>query len=141
MLQVHSNGVRSMGSCSVPVTVEILDWREEAVAACRQAELQCTDKPRQDLARGILELTGQVVDTRSIYHDRETRTATAVVGGVVFRLRRGDLFLLRPCVYCGVRRFESFPVHDLADIGHALSVWEPRCEGCDLEDEDWTHSF
>lgn len=141
MLQVNSSDVRFIGSYSVPVALSVLDWREEAVAACRQADLQDTDRLRQDLATRVLELTGQTVDSRSTYINREARMATAVVEGAVFRLRRGDLFLVRPCVYCGVRSFESSPVHDVVDLGSALSVWEPRCTGCVLEDEDWTHSF
>ncbi len=141
MLETYSSDVGSMGSCSVPVAVKVLDWREEAVGACREAELQDTDRLGQDIAHRLLGLTGQTVGSRSTYIDREARMATAVVGGVVFRLRRGELFLVRPCVYYGVRSFESSPVHDVVDLGRALSVWEPRCTGCEPEDEDWTHSF
>ncbi len=141
MLQAHSSNARSMSPYSVSVTVQPLDWREGAVAACQKSKLQDTDRLRQHLAHRVLELTGQTVDSRSTYIDPEARMATAVVGGIVFRLRRGELFLVRPCVYCGVRSFESSQVHDLVDLGHALSMWVPRCEGCDPEDEDWTHSF
>lgn len=141
MLQVPSGDTRSMSPYSVEVTVQPLDWREKAVTACQIFELQHTDKLQQDLASRVMVLTGQAIDSRSIYLDRKAQTAITVVEGTMFRLRRGDLFLVRPCVYCGVRSFESSPIHDLADLGHALSLWQPRCAGCDLEDEDWSHSF
>lgn len=141
MLEGYNSNVGSMSSYSVPVMVDVVNWREEAVAACQKSEIQVTDRLQQDLASRVLEIAGQVLDTRSISTDYTARAATAVVEGSLFQLRRGDLFLVRPCVYCGVRSFESSPIHDLVELGHALSVWQPRCTGCDLEDEDWTHSF
>ncbi len=101
--------------------------------------LQAHSSNARSMSPYSVGVTVQPLDWREI--DGEARVATAVVGGAVFRLRRGDLFLVRPCVYCGVRSFESSPVHDLVDLGRALSVWEPRCVGCEAEDEDWTHSF
>ncbi len=130
-----------MGSSSAPAGAKVLDWREEAVGAYRQSKPQAIDRLRRELADRVLELTGQAVESRAIYVDPGARRAIAVVEGVVFRLRCRELFLVRPCVYCGVRHFESAAIHDLVDLGYALSVWEPCCEGCGLEDEDWTHSF
>ncbi len=136
MLQLHSNDRRSKTLYSRTASAKLRDWREEAIAAYSRAEREDIDGLRQELASRILELTGCAVKPGSVYVDRGTRTATASAAGGLFRLRGGELLLVRPCVYCGVRRFESSQVRDLADLGHALSVWEPRCEGCGLEDED-----
>jgi hypothetical protein len=99
------------------------------------------ERLRRDLTDRVLELTGHVVESRSISIDRGSRVATAVVGGVVFRLRCRELSLVRLCIYCGVRHFASAAIHDRVDLGHALAVWEPRCTECGADDEDWTHSF
>ncbi len=135
MLQVYDSNVISIGSSSVPLAVRALDWQGAAAAACRRSELQDIEKLRRDLAGRALELTDEAVDFHSIYVDRDARSATTVVGGTVFRLYRGDLFLVRPCVHCGSRRFESAAVRDLVNLRYALSVWEPRCEACAPEDE------
>ena len=111
--------------------------------AYRQAERTDRDRLSQELASRILEITGQSVDAGSISVDPGTRTATVPVGDVVFQLRQTALFLVRPCVRCGVGRFTSGAIACAVDLGHALAVWEPRCAGCafDDEDEDWSHSF
>jgi hypothetical protein len=62
---------------------------------------------------------------------------------VVFQLRHAELFLVRPCVHCGAGHFRSATIDCVADLGHALAVWEPRCPGCipDDEEEDRSYSF
>lgn len=141
MLQVYDSGVVWIGSSSVPLALRALDWQAAAVAACRRSELQDIEKLQRDLAGRVLELTREAIDLHSIYVDWDAWPATTVVGGTVFRLQRGELFLVRPCVRCGSRRFQSSAVRDLVDLGYALSVWDPRCEACAPEDEVWTHSF
>jgi len=141
MLRTQITTVSSTRSSRWPTAVRSLSWQEAAVTAYQQAERAARDRLRQELTSRILEITGQSVEAGSISIDAETRTATVAVGDVVFQLRRDELCLVRPCVYCGVRRFESAAIHDLVDLGHTLAVWEPRCVGCDIDDEDWSHSF
>jgi hypothetical protein len=60
--------------------------------------------------------------------------------GVIFQLQGSDLILLRPCVYCGVGHFTSPPIATPADLGYALSGWQPYhadCEPADPDDAEW----
>jgi hypothetical protein len=54
--------------------------------------------------------------------------------GIVFRLRQGELVLLRPCPECGLGHHESPAIGTLADLGYALSAWQPACQNCAPED-------
>jgi hypothetical protein len=56
------------------------------------------------------------------------------VDEVVFRLRDRRLVLVRPCAECGNRHFESLPLTTPADLGYALSAWQPLCPHCQPED-------
>jgi hypothetical protein len=143
MLRTHVNAVSSTRSSPWPAGVRSLSWQEAAVAAYRQAEYADIDRWRRELTSRILEFTGQSVEAGAIYVDAGTRTATVALGNVVFQLRHAELFLVRPCVHCGAGRFTSATIDCAADLGHALAVWEPRCAGCALDDEeeDWSHSF
>ena len=53
-----------------------------------------------------------------------------------FVQRRDNLVLVRPCDYCRLGEFESMPLEQLSDLGHALAVWEPRCDRCPEGDAD-----
>jgi hypothetical protein len=143
MLHTHITAVSSTRSSAWPAAIRSLNWQEVAIAAYRQVERTDRDRRRNELASRILEVTGQSVEAGSVYVDAGTRTATVAVGDVVFQLRHAELFLVRPCVRCGVGRFTSAAIDCVVDLGHALAVWEPRCAGCALddEDEDWSHSF
>lgn len=143
MLRTQTTTVSSTRSSRWPAAVRSVDWQEAAVTAYRQAERAERDRLRQELTSRILEITDQSVAAGSISVDPGTRTATVAVGDVMFQLRRADLLLVRPCVHCGVDRFTSAAIACAVDLGHALAVWEPRCAGCALddEDEDWSHSF
>jgi hypothetical protein len=79
-------------------------------------------------------LTGRRLAPAAIYVDPDTAAATAAVDGMVFRLQRQDLVLMRPCVYCGQGLYASPPINNLLDLGYALDVWEPRCPDCQPED-------
>ena len=141
MLRTQITTVSSTRSSRWPTAVRSVSWQAAAVTAYRQAERAERDWLRQELTSRILEITDQSIDAGSISVDPETRTATVAVGDVVFQLRRADMFLVRPCVHCGVGRFTSAAIACAVDLGHALAVWEPRCAGCafDDEDEDWSH--
>ncbi len=141
MLHTHNTAVSSTRSSRWPAAVRPLSWQEAAVRAYSQSEQTEIDRLCQELASRILELSGQSIEASAVYVDAATRIAIAGIGGVVFQLRRGALFLVRPCVHCGTGRFESAPIGCGADLGHALAVWQPRCPGCDTDDEDRSHSF
>ncbi len=142
MFQGHSSEMQpSMRSNPTVTTTMVRDWREAAVAAYHRSELTDSSSVRQELITRILELTGQRVEPGAIQLERTTQTATIAVGDLWFRLRGSELCLVRPCVHCGAGRFESAAIHDLVDLGHALAVWEPCCEGWCVDDEDWTYSF
>ena len=141
MFQVQSSDLQpSMRSNPTVTTMKVRDWREEAVAAYRRSEPTGSSSLCQELTTRILELTGQRVEPGAVELDRTTLTAIAAVGDMWFQLRGRELCLVRPCVHCDTRRFER-AIHDLVDLGHALAVWEPCCEGWCVDDEDWTYSF
>ncbi len=118
-----------------------LDWEARAIAACTQAERQRTEQLCQQLTAQILELTGQTINPDAIYTDTAATVATLVLGTVTFRLRSHGLHLVRPCLCCGIGHFESAIIRNCSDLGYALSRWDPRCEQCREDDEDWTCSW
>lgn len=141
MVYVDSKATRAGGSYSALEAVNRGDWEKRVIAAGKLAELQATERLCQELATRVLDLTGQTINTRSIHADTRASLATVAVGAVLFRLRNRELYLVRPCLTCGVGGFESRTIHDLTDLAYALSAWEVRCEGCSMDDEDWTHSW
>jgi hypothetical protein len=86
------------------------------------------------LAGRLLALTGQVVPAQAIAVVAGGRSASAVVDGVLFLLRRDDLVIVRPCAYCETGRFVSEPLDGEADLGYALAIWAPY--HCDCEPAD-----
>jgi hypothetical protein len=127
MLHTHVTAVSSTRSSPWPAAIRSLSWQAAAVTAYRQTERTDRDRRRGELASRILEVTGQSVETGSIYVDAEMRTAPVAVGDVVFQLRHAELLLVRPCVRCDAGRFTSAAIDCVADLDHALAVWEPRC--------------
>jgi hypothetical protein len=109
-------------------------WRTRAIAANQQTEPDAIATLRAELAIRIRSLTGCTTELESIAVDPDTRTATAVMDGAVFRLVGRDLTLLRPCAYCGTGQFASPAIRSLADLGHALAVWEPLHKDCQPQD-------
>ncbi len=141
MFQVPSREMQpSMRSTPTATTMKVRDWREEAVTAYRRSEGTASSAVHE-LTTRVRELTGQLVEPGAIQLDRTTQTATVAVGDLWFQLRGRELCLVRPCVHCGAGRFASAAIHDLVELGHALAVWEPCCEGWCIDDEDWTYSF
>ena len=142
MFQRYSSAVQlPVRSDPTPTSTHARDWREEAIPAYRRSEPTGSSSLHHELTTRVLELTGQLVAPGAIQLDRTTQTATVPVGDLWFQLRGRELCLVRPCVHCGAGRFESAAIHDLVDLGHALAVWEPCCEGWCVDDEDWTYSF
>jgi hypothetical protein len=121
---------RSAGA-AVPVPG---DWKARSVAAYRQAQSLVIATLPDELALRVHSLTGRTLVPESIFVDREAQMATAVVDGEVFRLRNRQLVLVRTYAECGNQQFESPPLATPADLGYALSAWQPLCP--DVQPED-----
>jgi hypothetical protein len=130
----NPSSVRSAPRPSVRVISRPQTWHSRAVEAYRQTEREEVATLQADMIARIAGLIGRNIEAQSVYVDRAERTATVAVDSIVFRLRRGDLVLQRPCVECGIARYESPAIRSLADLGYALSAWQPTCMGCQAED-------
>lgn len=112
------------------------NWQARAVDAYRCAEANDSSSPRLALAAAVHNLTGQTIPPETIVEDRKHMLATGTVDGILFRLTRMGLMLLRPCAYCGTGQFESIPLQSEADLGFALAIWRPLHELCLQCDSD-----
>src|SRR5262249_22475690 len=105
-----------------------------SVAAYRQAHSQVLARLPAELVSRVHALTGRTIAPESIFVDREAQMASAVVDGAVFRLRDRQLVLVRPFTECGNQQFERPPLASQADLGYALSAWQPQCPDTEPED-------
>jgi hypothetical protein len=115
-------------------------WQAVAVAAYTLEAGTGGTHLRAELARRVHALTGCAIPEGTITVNCDARQATAALDGVVFQLQGHDLILLRPCAYCGTGHFASPSVCSRADLGHALSGWQPYHAGCEPADPaegDW----
>ena len=115
----------------------VANWREGAVTAYQAAREQEIDTMRHTLAEHLRVLIGQTIRPESVYIDPAARMVTVRVDGVLFRGRREDVRLVRPCAHCGSGLFESPPLHAPADVGYALSPWMPAHPDCEAEDSPY----
>jgi hypothetical protein len=123
-----------------PYTNALPAWQATAVEAYADEAQAGGVGLRAKLAARLQALTGREVRADAIVTDLVTRRATTTMDGVVFQLQSSDLILMRPCVYCGVGRFSSPPIANPADLGYALSGWQPYhadCEPADPADAAW----
>jgi hypothetical protein len=117
------------------------DWQARAMSSYRQAQRQALATLPELLASRVSALTGRAIVAEDVFVDQDAELATVVVDGVVFRAHHGQVVVLRSCVECGIQRFESAPLYSRADLGYALSGWQPRCQGCEEEDSvNWLES-
>jgi hypothetical protein len=115
-------------------------WQAAAVAAYALEAGAGGAHLRAELAARVHRLTGCAIPAGAITVNCDARQATAALDGVVFQLRGHDLLLLRPCAYCGTGRFASPCVCSRAELGHALSGWQPyhaECEPADPAEANW----
>ncbi len=110
------------------------DWQARAVSSYRHALRQALTVLPELLATRVSALTGRPIDPEDVFVDLDTEIATVVVDGVVFRARNQRVVVLRSCAECGIERFESAPLFSRADLGYALSAWQPHCRNCQPED-------
>jgi hypothetical protein len=112
-------------------------WQIEAIEEYEESLQPLAVTMRRGLASRVLALTGHRVSPDSIYANPSSRVAVTTVDGVVFKLIKENLVVLRPCVQCGCFQYESMPVTNIAELGYALAEWEPRCPSCPREDSDY----
>lgn len=113
---------------------ESSDWQATAVAVYTGAIDAARLQLRRRLDERMLALTGREAPAEAIAMDAEGQSASAVVDGVLFLLRRDDLVIVRPCAYCQTGRFVSEPLDGQADLGYALAVWAPYHRDCEPAD-------
>jgi hypothetical protein len=117
------------------------DWQARAISSYRHAQRQALTALPELLATRVSELTGRSVDPEDVFVDLDAELATVVVDDVVFRVRNQQVVVLRSCIECGIERFESAPLWSRADLGYALSAWQPHCRTCQPEDPaNWLES-
>ena len=107
-------------------------WQAFAIAAYQQSQGDLA--LRLTLAQRLRELTGQSLPLASIYTDSAERLASTTLDGVRFRLQHGQLSVLRSCVCCDQGALASPALHGPADLGYALSDWQPHHAACADED-------
>jgi hypothetical protein len=110
------------------------DWQTRAISSYRHAQRQALTVLPELLATRVSALIGRSIDPADVFVDLDAEIATVVVDGVVFRARNQQVVVLRSCAECGIERFESAPLFSRADLGYALSVWQPLCRTCQPED-------
>ena len=117
------------------------DWQARAISSYRHAQRQALTALPELLATRVSALTGRSIEPEDVFVDLDAELATVVVDGVVFRARNQQVVVLRSCAECGIERFESAPLFSRADLGYALSAWQPLCRNCQPEDPaNWLES-
>jgi hypothetical protein len=111
-----------------------VDWRAFAITTYQQRRTHADMALRLSLADRVHTLTGREIALETIWLDRDEQVALAMVDSILFRYAGEQLIVLRPCALCGSGRFTSPPVTSRADVGYALSVWQPRHPECQPDD-------
>ena len=109
-------------------------WQMRAIELYRQAQQTEDSAMQAELSNRVLALTDRIIAPDSIDVDRAARLASVVVDGVLLRWRRRQLVLVRSCPVCGLGLFESPAITSPADLGYALSAWQPPCACSQPED-------
>lgn len=110
----------------------ITSWQARAIAAYKQT--QANGATSTAFAARLKHLTGHTIDPQAIHVDDDTGTATLNISGVLFQMRKQELVIVRACPSCGLGRYESTPIANMAELGFALSAWQPPCPNCTPED-------
>lgn len=112
------------------------DWQTESIRVYRTRG--ATHPLEQTVAARIYELTGHTIGADSVVIDQDGRTARVSVDGIRWRWNGDHLVLLRPCAHCGCGEFASPRLQSPADLGFALSDWQPRHAECTVfEADEW----
>ena len=126
---------------AAPHATPAYTWHAEAIAHHVGAADELALCLRRRLAERVSSLTGVAISQWDITVNLAAKCALVTVDGVVFQLREHDLSIVRPCAHCGTGRFETPPIAERVDLGHALAGWQayhPECEPADPpEDTSW----
>jgi len=118
-----------------------IHWQARAISSYLHAQRQALTALPELLATRVSTLTGRSVGSEDVFVDMDAELATIVVDGVVFRARNQQVVALRSCIECGIERFESAPLFSRADLGYALSAWQPLCHNCQPKEPlNWLES-
>jgi hypothetical protein len=112
-------------------------WQMEAIEEYEESLEPLEVRMRRDMASRVLALTGHRLMPDAIYADARSRVAVATVDGLVFKLMKENLVILRACVQCNCCQFASMPITNRAELGYMLTEWEPRCSTCQAEDSEY----
>jgi hypothetical protein len=110
------------------------DWKTQMIATYQQHRQYEGSALRIALAQRVRALTGREVNVDAIWVDLDERIALATVDSVRFRWEQSQLVMLRPCALCGSGQFASPPLTSQADVGYALSAWQPHHPQCQPDD-------
>ena len=126
----------SIKAAAVSEVPRVTGWKEQAVEEYGRSLPGTSVDLRTQFAARLLILTGRQIPPEDIYTDENGRLAATSVDHMMFRLYGRRLVLARSCAYCGIGRFESPKIGDLADLGYALSAWRPLHEDCEDYDPE-----
>jgi hypothetical protein len=105
-------------------------WQDRAVRAYRESRPEADATLRTQLIDAVYSVTGKRLDPQTIVIDQAHQIAFGDLDGVRFRLTPNELAVIRPCAHCGLGAFAGPPIERLADLGYALSDWQPLHAGC-----------
>ena len=119
---LYLRGVHAARTTAAP------DWKAQAIASydARNESAHLIT----ELVRRIETLIGAHVHIQRPWADAAERQAGALVDGVRFRLRNGQLSIVRTCAECGSGEFLSPALRTRSDVGYALSAWNPCHRQC-----------
>lgn len=110
-------------------------WKEQAIADFNRHGAQ---EVALMMSGAIHSLTGQPIDPGQVWVSPDQRVASVAVDGVQFRWEHNRLVVVRPCAHCGLGQLSSPALHSSADLGYALTAWQPHHPDCDQEEAvDW----
>jgi hypothetical protein len=115
-------------------TAHVNDWKTQVIATYQRHRQDEDSALRIALARRLRTLIEVEVNLNDIWVDLDERIALATVDGVRFRFEQSQLVMLRSCALCGGGQFASPPLTSQADVGYALSAWQPRHAQCQPDD-------
>jgi len=136
---VSTNNYKTEGFTSLAAIMSQIGtsahWQERAVNAYRASQAGRRGALQTELAHRIQALTNYRPAPESIYADEEKGLAVYKLDQTLFRLGVEGLSIVRSCAHCGTGEFVSLPIMDIADLGHAIAVWQPHHEDCEPEDD------
>jgi hypothetical protein len=112
----------------------VADWKAQMITTYQRHRQGEDSTLRIALARRLRTLIGVEVNRDDIWVDLDEHSALVTVDGIRFRSEQSQLVMLRPCTLCDSGQFASPPLASQADVGYALSAWQPRHPQCRPDD-------